>query len=278
MLKTTDISITEEEAVDFGTAVQKVHGVDLANYEMRSLLRRLSRVISSMDVDSLPTLQERILLYREEFEKFVDLLTVDLTSMFRDPLMWRYLADKVIPEINQNSNFSIWHAGCASGEEPYTMAIILNELGLSHKARLQATDLNHFNVEKAKRGVYTSRELNNYEINYGQFGGKGKFRDYFESGNESGIINSFLRDQIKFLTNDLTVESITRKYDVILCRNVMIYFNKYLKARVFEYFDRTLKTGGYLIIGLTDSINANPMGHKYDPVTIEYKIYRKMED
>ncbi len=212
-------------------------------------------------------------------EEFLDELTVNVTEMFRDPSFWRILRDEIIPGILLNhKQFKIWHAGCSSGEEVFSMAIMLKEMGILGDVQLIATDLDVNILERAKSGSYPIKNMELNEKNYIRYEGKKSLKDYYREENGRAIFDKELVRNVSFRKHDLVMGEIFNKFDLILCRNVMIYFNQTLQNEVLKKFHESLFKYGYLAIGSKESLIWCDIANKFIVVNNEEKVYKKIKD
>jgi len=251
---------------------------DFTNYAMSSLKRRILRILDlySLNVDSLIKKLSDETFFREEF---LNEVTVNVTEMFRDPSFWRILRDDVIPAILLNhKTFRVWHAGCSSGEEVFSMAIVLKEMGILESASIIATDLDTHILENAKMGTYALKNMELNNKNYIRYQGMSTLGDYYSVENGKAVMDKSLVDNVSFRKHDLVTGDIFNKFDLVLCRNVMIYFNQNLQNNVLKKFHESLFKYGYLIIGSKESLIWCDIANKFIVVNNEEKIYKKIKD
>jgi chemotaxis protein methyltransferase CheR len=266
--------ISDEELNSLTAAIKTRYGIDFTNYEMKSLKRGIARLISRHHLGSLVGLWSKILKDREFFLSCIDDLLVNLTEMFRNPEIWIKIKSDILERLRANPSVKIWHAGCSTGEEIYTMAIVLTNTRLYNKAEIMATDLSTMAMSKAMAGVYSHMLWKKYIESFRQYFPDGKAEDYIRlEGNEIRV-NDSLKRNITFQRHNLVQDKMPKKFDLIFCRNVMIYFDEVLKMKVLQLFHSCLEPGGYLVIGYYDML---PEAHKdlftlYDATT---RIYRK---
>jgi chemotaxis protein methyltransferase CheR len=253
-------------------------GVDFSNYAFSSLKRRIKRFL---EINKIHDINEFILKLKEEGEFadiFIKEVTVNVTEMFRDPSFWIVLRDTIIPQIGFNNTLKIWHAACSTGEEVYSMAILLKEAGLLKYSTITATDINKHVLKVASRGVYTIRSQEVNSKNYEQFGGKVKLSDYYSISDSMVHFDKQLITNVDFKCHDLALDGPIGKFDLILCRNVLIYFNFDLQEKVLQTFTQSLPKNSYLGIGSKESINWCRSARLFEEVSLEEKIYRKVTD
>jgi chemotaxis protein methyltransferase CheR len=234
--------------------------MELKKLTVDALLKKLS--------DSPPFINE-----------FLDELTVNVTEMFRDPSFWRVMREEIIPAILLNhKQFKIWHAGCSSGEEVLSMCIMLKEMGILHDVTLIATDLDTNILERAKAASYPVKNMDLNEKNYIRFQGAGSFKNYYKEENGMAVFDKNLLINVSFRKHDLVLGDIFNKFDLILCRNVMIYFNQALQNEVLKKFHESLFKYSYLSIGSKESLIWCDYASRFIVVNNEEKIYKKIKD
>ena len=203
--------------------------------------------------------------------------SINVTEMFRDPEFFLNFRRKVIPSIKEYPYIRIWHAGCASGEEAFSMAILLHEEGIYHKTIIYATDMNENILQQAKRGVIPLRFMQTYTNNYVRAGGTKAFSEYYTAKDNHVSLHPFLSKNIVFAQHNLVTDGSFNEFHVIICRNVMIYFNKSLQERVYQLFYDSLSTPGFLGLGSKEAIQFTTQARSYEEIAANEKIYRKMK-
>lgn len=272
--------MTNDELIDLEIrllmeGVYQVYGYDFREYSEASLRRRLLHWLGGSGFASFSLAQSQLLRDREFFDTLLRNITVNVTELFRDPLFFRTMREEVVPYLKTYPFVKIWHAGCASGEEAYSMAILLHEEGMRGRFRLYATDINEEVLRRAKEGIYPLQEMQRFTKNYQRGGGKGSFADYYTARYESAILAPGLREHIIFAAHNLAVDADFGEMQLILCRNVLIYFRPSLKERVFTLFDRCLVPGGFLCLGLKESLDHHRIRSGYEELVPRMRIYRK---
>ncbi|AIQ20536.1 protein-glutamate O-methyltransferase CheR [Paenibacillus sp. FSL L8-0470] len=257
------------------SGVHRLYGYDFRNYAMPSLKRRIWHHVHAENVPSISALQEKVLHDRACFERFVYSLSIPVTEMFRDPGLFLTFRQKVIPLLRTYPYIRIWHAGCSTGEEVYSMAILLHEEGLYDKARIYATDMNERSLQQAKEGVYEIGKMKQYTKNYMEAGGTRAFSEYYTAKYNSVILQPYLRKNIIFAEHNLATDTSFNEFNVIFCRNVMIYFNDELRDHVHGLFYESLSRFGVLVLGSKESIHFTRYSDSYEPLDRVEKIYRK---
>ncbi len=259
-------------------AVYISRGVDFSNYAFSSLKRRIKRFLEINKIHDINEFISKIKAESEFTDIFIKEVTVNVTEMFRDPSFWKVLRDTIIPKIHFDTTLNIWHAACSTGEEVYSMAILLKEAGLLKNSAIIATDINRNVLKVAARGVYPLRSQDVNMKNYEQFGGKGKLSDYYTITDSNVQFDKQLISSVDFRCHDLAQDGPIGKFDLIICRNVLIYFNFDLQERVLQTFGQSLIKNSYLGIGSKESINWCRSARLFEEVSLEEKIYRKVVD
>ena len=272
--------MTQDELIDVETkllmeGVYQVYGYDFREYSEASLRRRLTHWLSGSGFDTLSIAQSYLLRDRSLFETLLRGITVNVSEMFRDPVFFRTIREQVVPYLMTYPFVKIWHAGCSTGEEAYSMAILLLEEGLKGRFRIYATDINGEVIRKAQEGIYPLKDLQSFTRNYQKSGGTGSFSDYYTARYDHAILNPALRENIVFAAHNLTVDADFGEMNLILCRNVMIYFKQPLKERVLELFDSSLVSGGFLCLGTKESLDHRNISDRYESIKPRMQIYRK---
>jgi chemotaxis protein methyltransferase CheR len=255
--------------------VKETYNFDFSDYAISSFKRRVERVIMLYNVKNVDELTEKIKASKHICYDFVKEITVNTTEMFRDPSFWRKLKEDVIPNLATHNNIRIWHAACSSGEEVYSMAILLKEMGLLDRAIIHATDLNDDVIATAKSGTYSLRSMELNQSNYERAGGKGKLDDYYVASKDRVTFDPELVKNVSFKVHDLAKDTLFSKFDLILCRNVMIYFNIALQDKVVAMFNEGLFSNGFLAIGSKETIAWCRSAEGYTTYCSDEKIYRK---
>jgi chemotaxis protein methyltransferase CheR len=271
-----DIDISDLKRIT--ELIHSKHGYDFRNYAMSSFKRRILRILELKNL-SIEALIKKLTESPAFINEFLDELTVNVTEMFRDPSFWRIMRDEIIPGILLNhKQFNIWHAGCSSGEEVLSMAILLKEMGIHNDVNLFATDLDVNILEKAKTATYPAKNMELNEKNYIRFEGKWSLRDYYKEENGKVIFDKNLYNNVTFRKHDLVMGEIFNKFDLILCRNVMIYFNQTLQNEVLKKFHESLFKYGYLCIGSKESLIWCDVANRFLVANNEEKVYKKIKD
>lgn len=273
-LKRTDINDLELE--ELLSVMSDTYGFDFHNYSKASIKRRISRFMEDAGFNSTYDLKFSLVNNASTFDHFLQRVTVNVTEMFRDPQFYKTIKENILPELSSYPIIKIWHAGCSSGEEVFSMAILLHEAGLLKRSKIYATDLNPSNIEKSKKGIVPLSSLKEYNQNYTQAGGQHSLSDYFTVAYNNAIFNKELRGNILFSQHNLVTDQVFNEFQIIFCRNVMIYFNKELQDRVVGLFFESLSPLGYLALGLKESLIFTSYKSKFETVSKENKIYRRI--
>ncbi len=255
------------------------YNYDFRDYAMSSFKRRVVRIMELKKL-SVETLLKRLKEKPVFINEFLDELTVNVTEMFRDPGFWRVMREEVIPTLTvNNKKINIWHAGCSSGEEVLTMCIILKEMGILRDVNITATDLDTRILEKARLATYSIKNMEVNERNYNQFQGVAStLKEYYTEKQGHAVFNHDLFTSVSFLKHDLVVGKVSHKFDLILCRNVMIYFNQTLQNEVLKKFHESLFPFGFLCIGSKESLIWCDLENRFVVISHDEKIYKKIKD
>jgi len=276
-----EIELSQTEKIEMDLLLQAVYlkyGYDFRNYAKASMRRRIRQSLTKAGLSHISDMQHRILHDREFFDRFLLELTVNVTEMFRDPPFFKAVRETVLPALRGRSPVKVWHAGCATGEEAYSIAILFKEAGLLDKTRIYATDANEAVLATAKSGIYPLDHMRQYTVNYQKAGGSVSFSDYYTSRYENALMDQALRKSIVFSEHNLVTDGVFGDMDLILCRNVLIYFSKDLQDRVFEIFSRSLCSGGFLCLGAKETVRYSAVSDDFDTLLEGHRIYRKRVD
>lgn len=255
-------------------AIYRKYHYDFKEYSRAHLKRRLKYRLNMAKLDSFSQMQHKVLYDRAFFESLLLDLSINVTEMFRDPSFYLAMRQEVIPLIRDIPFVKIWHAGCSTGEEVYSMAILLKEEGLYDKVQIYATDFNTLVLEKAKEAIYPIELIKEYTVNYQKAGGLDSFAEYYSAKYESVILEPSLRERIVFADHNLVTDGVFGEMNVILCRNVLIYFTKKLQARVVKLFLDSLTPSGFLCLGSKESLQFSEYYSHFAPLVEKEKIYQ----
>ncbi len=252
------------------------YGFDFRAYAYASIRRRLWKRIEADGLRTISGLQERVLHEPEMMERLLLDLSINVTAMFRDPQFYRAFREQVVPMLRTYPFIRLWHAGCASGEEVYSMAILLQEEGLYERARIYATDINEVVLQKAKEGIFPLDRMQEYTENYIAAGGKRAFSDYYVARYGGALFSPSLTKNVVFSQHNLVTDRSFSEFNVILCRNVLIYFDKSLQSKVHGLFYESLAMFGILALGSRESLRFSAYEECYEQINGPEKIYRKV--
>ena len=256
-------------------ALFRQYGYDFRNYARASLTRRIKGMLSINKLSHVSELIPLLLHDRNRFKYFVCDLSIPVTEMFRDPAFFRSIRNNVCPYLKTYPHFKIWHAGCATGEEVYSLAIVLAEEKMSQRATIYATDFNDLALEKAREGIFDLGNAKQYTVNYQQAGGSKSFADYYYAQYNSMIMDKKLKHNLVFSNHNLTADSVFSEVQMVVCRNVLIYFDKQLQDRVLGLFTEALAPGGILALGSKETLQFSSVAAFYEPIDEKWKIYKK---
>lgn len=272
---TESIVISDEELKSLTDAIQQRHGIDFSCYEPKSLKRRVVRALHVFNLTAIHELWIKILRDHSFIYPFMDEISVGLTSMFRDPILWTRMRKLLKEELFNKNELSIWHAGCSTGEEVFTMGIVLRESNYPKPVKAWATDISNQAMAIAKRGEYNIMKLDEYEQNYRNFNSSSTLKKYYSTNNSSAFLDTSLINHVTFDHHNLVTDPFTRKYDIIFCRNVMIYFDNAAKQKIFKKFYESLNPNGLFIIGFYDAVLPMIDPTLFTVLDMDSKIFQK---
>lgn len=258
-------------------AVFKNYGYDFRQYSRDSVWRRVRQRLREEQLVSLSELQRRVLLDKAAADALLCSLSINVTEMFRDPGFYFELRKKVMPLLEPLPHIKVWHAGCATGEEVYSMAIMLSEAGLYERSLLYATDFNNNVLDSAKKGILPLNQMQHNSSNYYAAGGKRSFADYYYSNYDAAILEPSLLKNIAFSHHNLATDGPHVEVQMIVCRNVLIYFNQELQQRVFRLFCESLSVGGVLCLGSHETLKLDNNSARFENISSKNRIFRRVE-
>ena len=270
------MQIDEIEIKLLAEAIFLRYGYDFRGYSEASFRRRVLHVLRKMRLETVASLQHDVLHKPELFATVIPELTVGTSEMFRDPSFYATLREQILPVLKTYPTFKIWHAGCSTGEEVYSLAIMLREAGLTDKAIIYATDINQTALKLAREGIYSIDRMRQFTTNYQKSGGQQTFGDYYTVAYGAARLDPSLRSNIVFFDHNLVTDDVFSETHLILCRNVLIYFNRDLQSRVLDLFLRSLCYKGFLGLGSKESIKFLQGNEVFEDVAPSEKIYRKI--
>ena len=268
-------TVTDEEISALLTLLLEQYGYDFLGYTRASVKRRIMRLLSADKFTSTTAMMQRIRFDAEYARRFIEEITVNVTEMFRDASFYQCLRKDILPVLNTYPMIRIWHAGCSTGEEVYSMAILLEEENLYHKSLLYATDINPGVIEKARKGIFPISQMKTYSANYMAAGGKEAFSKYYTANYGHARFDEKLKEKIIFATHNLVSDKSFNEFQLIVCRNVMIYFDKDLQEMVLKLFDDSLESLGFLALGAKETIRFSSIARQFRQIDKE-RIWRKM--
>ena len=272
--------INKIENIEFSillSAIKKRHFYDFEDYAAGSLKRRIKYHCEKLGYQHISQLIPEILHDELFFESFLNRISVPVTEMFRDPQFYATLRSKIFPILRTYPSIKIWHAGCATGEEVYSMAIMLEEENLLDNCKIYATDYNEKTLETAQEGVFSMTKMKKYTENYYQSGGQHSFSDYY-SAHKSGVkILPRLSKNITFAKHNLAIDQSFGQFHLILCRNVLIYFGRELQSKVFSLFHQSLLPLGFMCLGTHESMDYSRTKAHFNTIIEPQRIYRKCD-
>jgi chemotaxis protein methyltransferase CheR len=257
-------------------AVYRRYNFDFRDYAYTSIRRRVWNSVRAERLKAVPELMRKLLEEPACMERFLRAVTVHVTTMFRDPGFYRAFRAKVVPVLRDLPFVRIWHAGCSTGQEVYSLAILLEEENLYDKSIIYSTDINSHVIEEARCGIFPLARLREYTANYLASGGTRPFSQYYTAKYDHAIFRGTLRRNVIFSRHDLAVDGPFHRFHIILCRNVLIYFNETLADRVHRLFYESLEMLGFLGLGSRESIRFTPCEAGYEELVGGHRIYRKI--
>ncbi|WP_422420279.1 CheR family methyltransferase [Pseudomonas sp. GZD-222] len=256
-------------------AIYLKYSYDFRDYSGASIKRRIQHALRQFECKTVSALQERVLHDPGMFMQLLQFLTIPVSEMFRDPEHFLALRQEVVPLLRTWPSLKVWIAGCSTGEEVYSMAILLREEGLLDRTIIYATDINPSSLEKAKQGIYSMQSMREYEHNYHKAGGRRDFSEYYTCAYGNAILDSSLRDNVTFADHSLATDSVFSETQLISCRNVLIYFNKTLQDRAFGLFHESLCHRGFLVLGSKETLDFSAYADQFQALVKPERIYRK---
>jgi len=255
--------------------VKKVHGFDFSDYSQASLKRRITRVmmIKKLSFYDLMHILSNDLTF---FQEFLEEITVNVTEMFRDPSFYKALNTEVVPYLSSYDRVKIWSAGCSSGEEVYSLAILLDKAGLKARSFIYGTDINTLVLKEARKGIYSLRNIKSYTENYQLCGIGGLLTDHFTTVYDAANINIELKENVLFSVHNLISDAVFNEFQLISCRNVFIYFETALQEKILDLFYQSLSPHGFLCLGSKETIRSEKFKKKFKPINQKENIYQKI--
>ncbi|QJD84360.1 CheR family methyltransferase [Cohnella herbarum] len=274
--RSSDGELEKIETVLLLEGIYRRYGYDFRNYSYASIHRRIWHRIHLEGLSNVSSLQEQVMHDSDAFFRLLGDFFIPVTEMFRDPETFLVFRRDVVPLLRDLPYIRIWHAGCSTGEEVHSMAILLHEEGLLDKTRIYATDINEDALQRAKDGMISIDRMKQYTKNYQAAGGTRSFSDYYDSDHGVVMLKPHLRRNTVIARHNLVTDSSFNEFHVILCRNVMIYFNNKLRDQVHKLIYESLALEGFLIVGGKESLSFTPLADRYETRNSPNRIFRKI--
>ncbi|MBF0611764.1 MAG: protein-glutamate O-methyltransferase CheR [Magnetococcales bacterium] len=270
--------MTDEEVQDIEIqlvleALRLRFGYDFRNYAPASLRRRVTQCLSSCEFTYISEIIPRLLHQGAFLDRLIQVLTISVSTLFRDPEVFRLLREHSVPMLRTYPYFNVWMAGCATGEEVYSMAILLKEAGIYDRGRIFATDINRENLDIAERGYYKADRWQEFENNYRLSGGQSKLEDYCHMDGDWLSFDPELKKNMVYSTHNLATDGVFAEMQFIVCRNVLIYFDGGLQHRVIDLFQDSLVRGGHLCLGMSENLDLGRPGHEFQAVSEKHRLF-----
>ena len=266
------------ETEEFRAFLQSVHswyGYDFTDYSEASIKRRVTHFMTTHKITNLKELTQVLKRDEDTFELFIQDVSVTVTEMFRDPTFYKALKEKVLKRLATYPFIKIWIAGCATGEEVYSVAILLHEAGLLERSVIYATDINQKSLQHAQEGIYSLAHMKSYTENYLKAGGNNSFSEYFTAKYEGALFNKALKTNVVFSSHNLATDKSFNEFQLIICRNVLIYFNQQLQDKVINLFYESLCPFGILALGSKESLHFSSHRKDFEEIARREKIFIK---
>ena len=270
-----DIELERIEVDLFVSALKRRYGFDFSQYAPASLTRRVRQLMHVHHCDSISALTARLLHKADFVTQVIEGLSVPVSEMFRDPLMFRALREQVLPLLASYPRINVWQAGCAYGQEVYSLAILLEEAGLYERSHIFATDFNPAALKRAHEGIYPAKDAQLWSRNYIEAGGSQSLSSYYSARYDFIRLHERLRKNITFTNHNLVTDKVFCEAHLVLCRNVLIYFSNPLQDRTLTLFRDSLVRGGYLCLGLRESLDFAPAAADFTAVDASQRLYRR---
>lgn len=256
-------------------AIYQKYGYDFRQYSRAHITRRIANRMILSGLKTITEIQAKALHDQAFASQLLQDLSITVTEMFRDPDFYKLLREKVIPLLKTYSFIKLWHAGCSTGEEAYSMAILLKEEGIYDRTTIYATDFNQQALDRAKEGIFSNAMIKEYTLNYQKSGGKESFSNYYTSNYDMVIMDKSLKKNIVWANHNLVTDSVFAEMHMILCRNVLIYFDKDLQNKVQKLFFDSLTNGGILCLGSKESLRFSDFADSYKELDKKQRIFKK---
>ncbi len=258
-------------------AIYSQYSYDFRDYAGASQKRRVFKALAQLGYPTIPALQAAAAQDPAVFMQLLQYLTIPVSEMFRDPSFFLALRQQVVPVLRTYPSLKIWIAGCSTGEEVYSLAILLKEEGLLDRSLIYATDINPQSLAKARQGIFSLASIQGHTANYQAAGGQQAFSDYYTAAYDAAVFDKSLRDNVTFADHSLATDSVFSETQLVLCRNVLIYFNKKLQDRALGLFHESLSHRGFMGLGSKESIDFSTYAARFEPLDRPERIFRKLE-
>lgn len=276
MTQNSELKVEDIEVRLFLEALRYRYEYDFREYSLTSLRRRLSQACEHFQCRSVSMLQDRVMHGPDCLEELLSFLTVQVSEMFRDPLYYRAIREEVIPHLRTYPSLKVWVAGCSTGEELYSLAILFREEGLCDRTIFYATDINSVALKKAEAGIYSIDRMQDFTRNYQASKGKGSLSEYYSAAYGRAVFDKSLRKKVVFSNHSLVTDRVFAEVQLVSCRNVMIYFNSELQDRATKLFQDSLNPRGFLGLGLRESLRFSQHTAAFRAVNSEARLYQKV--
>jgi chemotaxis protein methyltransferase CheR len=270
-------AVSNDEIQALLDVIYERYHYDFRHYAQASLKRRLQQALVAMSCNGIAELQEKILTDPHAFSALLSYLTVQVTDLFRDPTFYAALRPQVVPLLATYPSLKIWVAGCSTGEEAYSLAILLSEAALLERTLIYATDINAQSLAQARTGVYSLERMKQYTLNHRASGGLGSLSEYYHAARGNALMAAELRRRITFADHSLATDGIFSEVQMVCCRNVLIYFDTELRDRALGLFAEALCPRGFLCLGTKESVRFSAQAHRFEDVDLSQKIYRRVD-
>jgi chemotaxis protein methyltransferase CheR len=259
-------------------AINLKYHYDFRHYARASMKRRLVSAMAHFGCTTLSQLQDKVLHDATMFPRLLDFLTVPVSEMFRDPAYFRALREHVVPVLRTYPSLKVWVAGCSTGEEVYSLAILLREEGLLSRALIYGTDINPHVLQTAQAGIYDADRVAGFTENHRKSGGHSSLSDYYTAAYGRAVIDKSLKQHIVFSDHSLATDSVFAEVQLVSCRNVLIYFNPELQSRAIGLFRDALCRRGFLGIGSKESLRFSAHAQAFEPLVRSERIFQRRDD
>jgi chemotaxis protein methyltransferase CheR len=271
------LEIPEAEIRQLLEALYQRYHYDFRQYAAASMKRRLLHALNHFHCQTLAQLQARVANDESALPRLLEFLTVQVSDLFRDPEFFLAVRKQVIPLLATYPSLKLWVAGCSTGEEAYSYAILLAEAGLLDRSRIYATDINYESLRKAHNGMYSLERIKQCTLNYRAAGGRGSLADHYHAAHDRAVMSARLKQHITFADHSLAADSIFSEVQLVSCRNVLIYFDKTLQDRALGLFSDALCRRGFLCLGVKESVRFSAHAHRFQGINGEHTIYRRVD-